>query len=383
MSEKSKSNFNCHHLTPEPSSSESPHLEHMEPVDDKFSPSTDQTLPATPSEANSKEQPFFLSNNPDFQTSPAPVSSVCRCAHKCALPIQREIEVNKTVFNRKAVDSLGRRAWTEHEDSILKTAVLHEGYGRWTEIAKIIKTRTPDACRKRWEKVLDPTIRKGPWTNVEDSMLISLVENFGKGRWTRIATQITGRTDKQCRQRWFEKLSTLEARSSLTSGQSMSDYAGYQRSPRKHVSLDQRKAGSVTQVTPGFQTHYQPISNTPSNPGFAQSHPEAVDPQSQLPLMYFQPHRDSLGTLPSFRDVYQPNYTYSTSADRGESGYESSQSTPKYLVQYPTSQLPYHNDHNPASHPLNVSYPPRITIPSFDSKSSGGYVLPPLRTVTE
>ncbi|KAI8801874.1 hypothetical protein BJ742DRAFT_835275 [Cladochytrium replicatum] len=109
-------------------------------------------------------------------------------------------------LKRQRIDSLGRRAWTDEEDHLLKTAIMREGFGRWTEIAKSVPERTPDACRKRWEKVLDPSIRKGPWTPEEDELLTGLVERFGKRKWTQIASQIPGRTDKQCRQRWFDHL---------------------------------------------------------------------------------------------------------------------------------------------------------------------------------
>ncbi|KAJ1557887.1 hypothetical protein HK096_004793 [Nowakowskiella sp. JEL0078] len=395
MSEVSNNNFAGHQLTPEPSNSESSIIEHIELADKGLPSSIGQTFPSkalpSPSETSSKEQSFLPPSIPDSQTC-IPKPFVCRCAHNVEFPpIHQEIEINKTVFNRKAVDSLGRRAWTEDEDNILKTAVLHEGYGRWTEIAKIIKTRTPDACRKRWEKVLDPTIRKGPWTNSEDSILISLVESLGKGRWTRIAAQISGRTDKQCRQRWFEKLSTLESQNSLISGQSLSDYAGYQRSPRKHVAHDQRKLGSPL-ATPGIPTQYRPISNASRHPGFVQSHPYAVDPrvyyQSQSPHNYFQTQSNFIGVLPPFRDIYQPNYIYSASVGRSESVPESSQSSHKFITQYPLQrgmEVRYNHvdNHNSALHPLSVSYPIRIPIPSVDSKSSGGFILPPLRTETE
>ncbi|KAJ3124778.1 DNA binding transcription coactivator transcription factor [Nowakowskiella sp. JEL0407] len=171
-------------------------------------------------------------------------------------------QINKTVFSRKAVDSLGRRAWTEREDDILKNAVSREGYGRWTEISRIIQTRTPDACRKRWEKVLDPNIKKGPWSASEDILLIELVENLGKGRWTKVASHIAGRTDKQCRQRWFEKLASAESRKLSPAEQFSANYAGYQRSPRRNMA-NQTQPGSsplakTASESPKEQFHVPP-----------------------------------------------------------------------------------------------------------------------------
>ncbi|KAI8800814.1 hypothetical protein BJ742DRAFT_840032 [Cladochytrium replicatum] len=123
-----------------------------------------------------------------------------------AYPPSSDLLPSTLPLKRQRIDSLGRRAWTDEEDRLLKTAIMREGFGRWTEIAKSVPERTPDACRKRWEKVLDPSIRKGPWTSEEDELLTGLVERFGKRKWTQIASQIPGRTDKQCRQRWFDHL---------------------------------------------------------------------------------------------------------------------------------------------------------------------------------
>ncbi|KAJ1555473.1 hypothetical protein HK096_005096 [Nowakowskiella sp. JEL0078] len=112
----------------------------------------------------------------------------------------------RSIYKRKDVDSLGRKAWTASEDKQLKDAIKRIGLGHWTEISKSIDSRTPDACRKRWEKVLDPTIKKGSWLPQEDTLLSDLVRRHGSKKWTQIASQIAGRTDKQCRQRWFDNL---------------------------------------------------------------------------------------------------------------------------------------------------------------------------------
>ncbi|KAJ3124777.1 hypothetical protein HK098_000868 [Nowakowskiella sp. JEL0407] len=111
-----------------------------------------------------------------------------------------------STYKRKLIDSLGRKAWTAAEDAELIKAINKVGLGHWTQISKTIEGRTPDACRKRWEKVLDPTIRKGAWLPEEDALLLELVGKYGSKKWTLIASEIKGRTDKQCRQRWFDNL---------------------------------------------------------------------------------------------------------------------------------------------------------------------------------
>jgi hypothetical protein len=58
----------------------------------------------------------------------------------------------------------------------------------------------------RWQKVLDPTLVKGPWTKDEDEKVVSLVKKFGAQKWSVIARYLPGRIGKQCRERWHNHL---------------------------------------------------------------------------------------------------------------------------------------------------------------------------------
>lgn len=41
------------------------------------------------------------------------------------------------------------------------------------------------------------------WTPQEDAQLTQLVQQLGEGNWIRIATQMPGRSNRQCRERWL------------------------------------------------------------------------------------------------------------------------------------------------------------------------------------
>jgi hypothetical protein len=47
---------------------------------------------------------------------------------------------------------------------------------------------------------------KGPWTKEEDDVVIRLVGQYGPRRWSLIASNLPGRTGKQCRERWHNQL---------------------------------------------------------------------------------------------------------------------------------------------------------------------------------
>jgi len=96
--------------------------------------------------------------------------------------------------------------WTKQEDNILKEAVRVYGAKNWKLIAEYVPGRTDVQCLHRWQKVLNPELVKGPWTQEEDAMVIKLVKQYGPKRWSLIASHLKGRIGKQCRERWHNHL---------------------------------------------------------------------------------------------------------------------------------------------------------------------------------
>jgi myb proto-oncogene protein len=102
--------------------------------------------------------------------------------------------------------------WTEEEDKLLTEAVTKYGGKSWKRIAEKLEGRTDVQCLHRWQKVLNPSLVKGPWTDMEDRMLLSLVDTHGAKKWTQIAHHLPGRIGKQCRERWHNHLNPLVKR---------------------------------------------------------------------------------------------------------------------------------------------------------------------------
>ncbi|PKS06223.1 hypothetical protein jhhlp_006969 [Lomentospora prolificans] len=106
-----------------------------------------------------------------------------------------------------------RRSWTPWEDQTLRTRVAHyvETRGtqwRWKEVAQAIPGRTAKDCRKRWLHSLDPSLRKGRWTEEEDRILLDAYARLGPA-WNEIANLIPGRKDDQCSKRYRDILGPL------------------------------------------------------------------------------------------------------------------------------------------------------------------------------
>ena len=56
--------------------------------------------------------------------------------------------------------------------------------------------RTDVQCLHRWQKVLNPSMIKGPWSKEEDKMLAENVKKYGAKNWSHIAHALPGRIGK-------------------------------------------------------------------------------------------------------------------------------------------------------------------------------------------
>lgn len=105
--------------------------------------------------------------------------------------------------------------WTEQEDKKLAEAVKQNKGKNWKKIAEAIDGRTDVQCLHRWQKVLNPNLVKGPWTDIEDRLLLQLVNIDGPHKWTVVANHLPGRIGKQCRERWHNHLNPMIKRNAV------------------------------------------------------------------------------------------------------------------------------------------------------------------------
>ncbi|KAI9884341.1 MAG: hypothetical protein M1823_003880 [Watsoniomyces obsoletus] len=99
--------------------------------------------------------------------------------------------------------------WTVHEDEILRreaAAQLNHGSIRdWNRIATQLPGRTNKDCRKRWYNKVAGGLRKGPWQPEEDTRLREAIREHGQ-RWTVVAPCVGTRSAEQCAKRWIHSL---------------------------------------------------------------------------------------------------------------------------------------------------------------------------------
>ncbi len=103
-------------------------------------------------------------------------------------------------YNRSLNPAIKQGKWTEEEDEQLKNLV--DQYGeKWTKIATEMRGRTNNQCNQHYNSILNPAIKQGKWTEEEDEQLKNLVTQHGE-KWTEIAKKMLGRTDLQCSQHY-------------------------------------------------------------------------------------------------------------------------------------------------------------------------------------
>lgn len=92
-----------------------------------------------------------------------------------------------------------RGTWRPEEDAYILQC--KEDGLKWSEIAELLPGRIGEHIRDRYVNVLDPNLKKTPWTPEEDQLLFQEQRRIGN-KWTQISTVIPGRSENAVKNRW-------------------------------------------------------------------------------------------------------------------------------------------------------------------------------------
>ncbi|NXG58956.1 SNPC4 protein, partial [Hemiprocne comata] len=128
--------------------------------------------------------------------------------------IAQELGTNRTPFQclqeyQVYNKDLKRKEWTKDEDQMLLELVQEMRVGShipYKKIAYYMEGRDSAQLIYRWTKSVDPSLKKGPWTPEEDAMLLAAVRKYRERNWYKIRTEVPGRSDAQCRDRYLNAL---------------------------------------------------------------------------------------------------------------------------------------------------------------------------------
>jgi myb proto-oncogene protein len=91
--------------------------------------------------------------------------------------------------------------WTSLEDEQLRQAVETYGTESWNRIASLVTSRNGKQCREPWIGQLAPSVSKDVWLPDEDLTLIRTHAICGN-HWTAIAAQLPTRSPLSVKNRW-------------------------------------------------------------------------------------------------------------------------------------------------------------------------------------
>lgn len=94
-----------------------------------------------------------------------------------------------------------RGPWSQTEDSILLSLVNLHGAHNWVRISQTIQTRSPKQCRERFHQNLKPNLNHDPISPEEGILIEQMVAEMGK-RWAEIARRLRGRSDNAVKNWW-------------------------------------------------------------------------------------------------------------------------------------------------------------------------------------
>ncbi|XP_076926228.1 transcription factor MYB102-like [Bidens hawaiensis] len=99
-------------------------------------------------------------------------------------------------------NELKKGPWTEEEDLILIQHVQKHGPGQWRNLPKKAGLqRCGKSCRLRWINYLRPGIKRGRFSCEEEETIIQLHSVLGN-KWSAIAARLPGRTDNEIKNYW-------------------------------------------------------------------------------------------------------------------------------------------------------------------------------------
>lgn len=117
-----------------------------------------------------------------------------------------------------------RKPWQAHEDA--QVVELVDKYGaRWAKIASFLPGRTGKQVRDRYTNKLRPSINKDEWTKEEEKIFNLLYKQMGN-KWSKIASHLPGRTEGQVKNRFYAQFRKKVPETSSPRGTILSNQTG-------------------------------------------------------------------------------------------------------------------------------------------------------------
>lgn len=96
--------------------------------------------------------------------------------------------------------------WTPEDDALILEGIKRYGTKSWKKVSESIPNRSWEQCRSRYYQALLQKVKKGHWSQYENSRLLLFLFFYGINDWTTISKRMVTRNSSQCRDRWYNVL---------------------------------------------------------------------------------------------------------------------------------------------------------------------------------
>lgn len=182
----------------------------------------------------------------------SPMLSNTKKIKKERLSPQTKLSGNKKNMQNDLKLKTKRNPWQPEEDE--QVVELVSKYGQsWALIASLMKGRSGKQIRDRYLNKLKPDINKGDWTQTEDELLMSLCRQIGH-KWSKIATYLPGRTEGQVKNRFYSHIKKRMEKN-LWAGYEDEEHMDDETSPKGELlTLKETQSIGVKEENFGFRS---------------------------------------------------------------------------------------------------------------------------------
>lgn len=100
--------------------------------------------------------------------------------------------------------------WTSEEDEVLLSWVRENGATKWTECSKLIRGRCGKQCRERWVNILNPSVKKGNWSDEEQGLIFQNLHRYFTS-WSAMSKVLPGRTENSIKNYFYSSIRRLKS----------------------------------------------------------------------------------------------------------------------------------------------------------------------------